>query len=61
MPADVEKCLTAGEALWAVFYPEAVGLRGDVAWVAIRSVVMIVAGWLLIMVLLPAALVAAGT
>jgi hypothetical protein len=33
----------------------------SVAWVAIRSVVLIVVGWLLIMVLLPAALVAAGT
>lgn len=32
-----------------------------VAWIAVRSVFLIVVGWLLIMVLLPAALVAAGT
>ena len=31
-----------------------------VAWIALRSVVLIVVGWLLIMVLYPAALVAAG-
>jgi hypothetical protein len=33
----------------------------SIAGVAIRSVVLIVIGWLLIMVLFPAALVAAGT
>jgi hypothetical protein len=32
-----------------------------VAWITVRSVVLIVLGWLLIMVLFPAALVAAGT
>ena len=32
-----------------------------VAGIAVRSVVLIVVGWLLIMVLFPAALVAAGT
>jgi len=31
-----------------------------VVWIALRSVVLIVVGWLLIMVLFPAALVAAG-
>jgi hypothetical protein len=31
-----------------------------VVWITIRSVVLIVVGWLLIMVLFPAALVAAG-
>lgn len=31
------------------------------AWITIRSIVLIVVGWLLIMVLFPAALVAAGT
>ena len=31
-----------------------------VVWIALRSVVLIVVGWLVIMVLFPAALVAAG-
>jgi len=31
------------------------------AWVTIRSIVLILVGWVLIMVVLPAALVAAGT
>jgi hypothetical protein len=32
-----------------------------VVWIAVRSIVLIVVGWLLIMVLFPAALVAAGS
>jgi hypothetical protein len=33
----------------------------SIVWTTIRSLVLIAIGWLLIMVLLPAALVAAGT
>jgi hypothetical protein len=47
-PGTVERPIVMSSSHWTV------------VWIAFRSVVLIVVGWLLIMVLFPAALVAAG-